>query len=282
MNVTPLAPNLQGERNLVRGIRTTLRDGDQAMLCVAFVSAAGVNLLAEELKRLADNARLLVTTVFGSTTPEALDRAAKLGVEVRVTNPGGGTYHPKVYASRNRAAEGSVVVGSANLTAGLVTNVELATRMRGDLREQTIAEIWAWADDLWHSPKTMPWEPTGPVQHEELDAALFAALRAEVMRDPVFLTLSGGKPNRVVEATPTGLWIETEASLEKGRGPQLVPAWMIQLAWDYLNTHGSLTNKHLLASDGLNVKRSSAVCAVLARLPGVEAVKRPMGLRRRS
>jgi hypothetical protein len=49
---------------------------------------------------------------------------------------------------------------------------------------------------------------------------------------------------------------------------------MFQLAWDYLTTHGSLTNRHLLATDGLNVKRSSAVMAILARLPAVKVVGR--------
>jgi hypothetical protein len=49
---------------------------------------------------------------------------------------------------------------------------------------------------------------------------------------------------------------------------------MFQLAWDYLTSHGSLTNRHLLATDGLNVKRSSAVMAILARLPDVEVVGR--------
>ena len=44
---------------------------------------------------------------------------------------------------------------------------------------------------------------------------------------------------------------------------------MIQVAWDYLAAHGSLTNRYLLDTDGLNVKRSSFVCALLARLPGV-------------
>jgi hypothetical protein len=45
---------------------------------------------------------------------------------------------------------------------------------------------------------------------------------------------------------------------------------MFTLAWDYLRTHGLLSNRYLLATDGLNVKRSSAVCAILARLPGVD------------
>jgi len=45
--------------------------------------------------------------------------------------------------------------------------------------------------------------------------------------------------------------------------------------------HGRLANKVLLASDGLNVKRASAVCAILARLPGVDVEsRRPLVLRR--
>ncbi len=58
---------------------------------------------------------------------------------------------------------------------------------------------------------------------------------------------------------------------------------MIQLAWDHLHLHGELTNAYLVADDGLNVKRSSAVCALLARLPGVEVVPgRTITLRRGS
>jgi hypothetical protein len=57
---------------------------------------------------------------------------------------------------------------------------------------------------------------------------------------------------------------------------------MFQLAVDQLEAHGRLTNAYLLSSDGLNVKRSSAVCAILARLPWVEvASRRPVELTRR-
>jgi hypothetical protein len=49
---------------------------------------------------------------------------------------------------------------------------------------------------------------------------------------------------------------------------------------EYLQAHGSLTNRDLLCTDGLNVKRSSLVCALLARLPGVHvASARPITLR---
>lgn len=51
--------------------------------------------------------------------------------------------------------------------------------------------------------------------------------------------------------------------------------WMIELAYSYLQTHGRLTNRYLLARDGLNVKRSSFVCALLAKLPGIDAAVDP-------
>jgi hypothetical protein len=54
---------------------------------------------------------------------------------------------------------------------------------------------------------------------------------------------------------------------------------MIQIAWEWLLAHGTLTNRHLLDKDGLNVKRSSFVCALLARLPDVQVLRvRPIEL----
>jgi hypothetical protein len=46
---------------------------------------------------------------------------------------------------------------------------------------------------------------------------------------------------------------------------------MFTLAWDYLQSHGRLSSRTLLATDGLNVKRSSGVLAILKTLPGVTA-----------
>ena len=58
---------------------------------------------------------------------------------------------------------------------------------------------------------------------------------------------------------------------------------MLQAAWDHLSREGWLTNKYLLSAAGLNVKRSSAVCAILADLPGVEvASSKPIELRYQS
>lgn len=102
-----------------------------------------------------------------------------------------------------------------------------------------------------------------------LDPELFALLEELHATSPVITTIANGRSNRIVGVGHDGVWIETEASLAKDSGPQLVPAWMIQVAWNHLRAEGSLENTYLLATAGLNVKRSSAVCALLARLPGV-------------
>jgi hypothetical protein len=52
-----------------------------------------------------------------------------------------------------------------------------------------------------------------------------------------------------------------------GSGPQLVEAWHLQTAWDYVTTFGSLSYHQL--TNELHVHRTSAALALLAQLPGV-------------
>ena len=273
METTVLSTTGTEGRRLLTGVRDQLDGSDHALLCVAFASRGGVHLLSRQLEQLGRRSRLLVTSVFGSTTAEALRTANDLGVNVRVLNLSGGTYHPKLYlTATGRSA--SATIGSANLTNGLVGNVEVAVRLDGDRAEPSLAEAWAIGEELWDHPSATAWSSDLAVTKtdDELEVALRALIEAEVAIDPLFLTLKDRRPNLVVDTAAGGLWIETDSSRTKGNPAHLVPAWMIQLAWDHLQLHGELTNQYLLSTDGLNVKRSSAVCAVLARLPGIEAV----------
>lgn len=259
------------ERSLLGGVRRALDGADEAYLCVAFASMAGVQLIKRALEpiRKREGATLLVTTTFGSTTPEGLVAAQKAGADVRFINLPKGTYHPKVYVGR-KGDRVTAIVGSANLTGGLVNNVEMATLLEGDMRERELAFTLQWARNIVESDAAIPWVARGSVDAELLDPILFAHIEAAVRADPVFRTVQRGANNVVVEATPVGVWVETEKSRREGQPAQPVPAWMIQFAWDYLLQHGELTNKEL--RDGpLSVKRSSFVCALLARLPGVQA-----------
>lgn len=257
-------------------VRRILHGAEEALLGVAFVRRAGVNLLDRQLDGLA-TCRMVTTTVFGMTTQDGLKAAAHLGVGVRILNDGRGTFHPKVYLARRRDRI-AAVVGSANLTSGLLTNVEAVTTLSGPADHPQLHHLWSRAEQWWHSA-TLDWRPdVVRAPREVLDPGLLERIRAVAAADPVVTTLSERRPNRIVEITDEGVWVQTQRSLARG-GPELVDAWMIQVAWDYLTAHGRLTNRHLLAQDGLNVKRSSFVCALLARFPDVVIVgHRPIEL----
>lgn len=156
-----------------------------------------------------------------------------------------------------------------------VNNVEVAALLQGQPHEDALRGAWSWAEKLWHDERSEVWIPREPgiKDVERFHDDLYKQIKREVAREPVFTTL-GSKPkeNRVVELAPTEMYIATARSMRSGTGAEPVPAWMVNLAWDYLRQHGRLSNPYLL--NELRVHRSSAVLAVLARLPLIEQVSR--------
>jgi hypothetical protein len=143
------------------------------------------------------------------------------------------------------------------------------------MREHTIADLWTWAETIWDDPRNKPWQaPAGPALDEQIEPELLQLLADAARSNPTIYTLGRvAKPNFVRDVTAGGLWVETQRSrtLQAGdgrAGSQLVPARMLNLAWDTLRARGRLTIRELL--DELRVHRSSFVCAILARLPGVQ------------
>lgn len=262
------------DSSLLDAVRSTIADADDVLMCVAFAGTPGVQLILKELAT-AKRARLLSTTVFGSTTLNALSLASKHGVEVRVRNPSVGTYHPKLYLSQtgDRAA---AVIGSANLTHGLIVNAEVAALLRGKRSHRALRDAHEWAEAQWDAGEDFHRkydEPPDPIDDE-----LLKLIRAAWKKDPVFLTLGNASPNRVRELSPSALYVETKRSKQRKTTPQPIPAWMLNLAWSVLKNEGKLTNQRLL--NELRVHRSSAVLAILARLPGVEPLpSRTVGVR---
>lgn len=263
------------DRSLLHAVRATLDGAEDALLCVAFVQGRGLHLLEQEFEALRQRrarTRLLVTTTFQTTSPSALSMASGLGLDIRILNPGSGrTFHPKLYLGSS-ASGAQAVVGSANLTGGLATNLEAAIALRGSREDVPLARAWEWAEALWSDDRA----ERGTLQvaervEEPFEPELYRPLVTEVRRSPVFMTLGPRpRPNRVVEHTPVEIHVETERSRERTGGAEAIPAWMFNLAWDRLRTHGTLSNSMLL--NDLRVHRSSAVCAILARLPQVERV----------
>lgn len=256
--------------SVLGGVREALTDVDEALLAVAFVQIAGVNFLEKQLRSLKSSTRLVVTASFGMTNPAALATACSIGALIKVHAPTSGTYHPKIYIGRS-GSKAVAVIGSANLTGGLVSNVEAAVMLRGTLDDAPIRSVWDFAEALWTDERSRVWSPGDlPIVDESFSAELYRLIVAAVeATGGLFTTVAKDKPNHVTEVTTTGLYVATDASAAKSMPAQFVPAWMIEVAWDYLRSHGRLTNRFLLDTDGLNVKRSSFVCALLAKLPGV-------------
>lgn len=264
-------------RTLLPAIRTTLASGEEGLLCVAFANRKGVALLDEQLSGLAvrGGCRMLLTSAFGGgpdgITAPAVQRLQRCGVHVRVLNPSGGTYHPKMYLSRRRQGV-TGLVGSANLTSGLLGNIETGVVL--DASDMTAAtDAWELGEALWAHPASRDWDRSiDVVEPEPMQPSLLERLMVAIPAGSVVATLSTGAANRVAAVTADGVWVETDRSTAAGSGPQLVDGWMLDLAWTALQTAGELTNDRLL--NDLHVHRSSFVCAALARLPEVAVIER--------
>ena len=153
------------------------------------------------------------------------------GLSVRVLNPARGTFHPKLYLAR-RGDQLAAAIGSANLTSGLVANVEAVAVISGHRDSRPLARLWEVAESWWGHEDAIDWAPGRvAVASEVLEPELLAAIRAAVARQGEIRTLGDGKPNWVRDVTRDGVWVETLRSRERGRPPQLVEAWMIQVAW---------------------------------------------------
>ncbi|MDO3634462.1 hypothetical protein [Mycolicibacterium arseniciresistens] len=72
--------------------------------------------------------------------------------------------------------------------------------------------------------------------------------------------------------------METNSSDQKDGQPQLVPAWMIAVAWDHLKRNGRVSQQDLVKT--MRITRSAFVCALIARFPDVIVESSPrIGLR---
>ncbi|KUI09918.1 hypothetical protein AU190_05765 [Mycolicibacterium acapulense] len=101
----------------------------------------------------------------------------------------------------------------------------------------------------------------------ELDDELYNRIASVLEAGDEIETLSISRPNWISSFDRSGVWVETERSRARRSGPQLVPAWMIAVAWERLSERGALSHAELLGE--MNVKRSAFVCALLARFRDV-------------
>jgi hypothetical protein len=101
----------------------------------------------------------------------------------------------------------------------------------------TYTDAWRLGERLRAHPQVAAWTSAAiKAPQESLPDDLFAALRAALPVGTTIPPLRHGQP--IVAVTGLGVDIATARSTARGSGAQLVPAWMIELAWDYLRAHG--------------------------------------------
>lgn len=155
----------------------------------------------------------------------------------------------------------------------------LGDRLGSRLEALTVSE---WRDELtvnWWDPSAIGTvasrrERRESETDEELSDECFRLAGEVRSGSPIVHTLASHRPNEIIEISREGILVHTEKSRQLGE-PQLVPGWMVNVAWEHLRRTGRLDQDHLVSSDGLNVKRSAFVMALLAHFPGVEVVALP-------
>jgi hypothetical protein len=94
------------------------------------------------------------------------------------------------------------VVGSANLTSGLVANIETALVVTGQPGDAPIVDCWLFAEQLWEHPAAVDrTAEEAALPDEQFDPALPRMLRDTVPVGSVLPTSSLGRPNRVADVT---------------------------------------------------------------------------------
>lgn len=144
---------------------------------------------------------MLTTTTFGTTSLEALTLAHELGVEIKILNPKNGTYHPKLYLSRTGNVS-RALIGSANLSAGLISNVEVAVDLDPRQDRTTIQDSWKLGEELWTSSLAKPWTPASQVKlHSDESLKVMQIVHKHLQEGQTIDSVSHQKPNRVAVTT---------------------------------------------------------------------------------
>lgn len=116
-------------------------------IAVAWAKASGVGILFDHFQDFVKGGGVLEVAVGvdqRGTSRQALDLLLQSGASTYIFhNPGGETFHPKLYLF-GMPTEGVAIVGSSNLTrGGLYENFEFSTRLDHDLGDPSDAAAFA-------------------------------------------------------------------------------------------------------------------------------------------
>lgn len=153
MSLPKIGLQRAGDGRVSAILRETVAEGafDTLGVAVAFASVAGVTELLDSIlaERLPERSYWLFGLDNCITHPDAIKRVMTLkGARVRVSNGEKSIwiFHPKLYWFSDEDSTSSLVMGSANLTAGgLGRNVEAVAALKAvdDVESEELDEVWS-------------------------------------------------------------------------------------------------------------------------------------------
>jgi superfamily II DNA or RNA helicase/HKD family nuclease len=171
-----LLVNAREEPRLGEALLRELETADRVDLIVAFIRWAGIRILLDPLRRLAERGvplRVITTTYLGSTERRALDELRALGAEVKVSYDTRSTrLHAKAWLLHRDSGYSTAFIGSSNLSrAALLDGLEWNVRLAEAHAPTVIEKVAATFETYWADPE---FEPYGHGDADRFDAAIAA------------------------------------------------------------------------------------------------------------
>lgn len=179
-------------------------------ITAAFTLETGVRLIEEHVRdvlRRGGSVRVLTGDYLGVTEPAALLRLLDLdsGIQVRIYESAGTSFHPKAYILREVNGNGTAFVGSSNLSETALRNgVEWNYRVVTSADRLGFQDVVSGFEELWRHPQAKPVTPEW--------VRSYAATRIA----PPART-AGAAPEPVKVPTPHEVQVEALAALEATR-----------------------------------------------------------------
>lgn len=173
-----LLMNARGQPNIGGEVERELASADRVDLLCAFVKWHGVRLIEDAVRTLlarpGTRMRLITSTYMGATEVRAIERLARLGVEVKLSFEDQATkLHAKAWLFHRDTGFSTAYVGSSNLSkTALVDGLEWNVRLSATEQPHLLDTFAGAFDEYWEDSRFEAYDPDDADQEARLRRAL--------------------------------------------------------------------------------------------------------------
>lgn len=178
LSTSALLMNGRGQPSVGHEINAELASADRVDLLCAFVKWHGVRLIDDAVRALrarpGTRMRLITSTYMGATEVRAIERLARLGVEVRLSFEDQATkLHAKAWLFHRYTGFSTAYVGSSNLSkTALLDGLEWNVRLSATEQPHLLDTFAGAFEEYWEDPRFEAYDPDDAEQEARLRRAL--------------------------------------------------------------------------------------------------------------